>query len=223
MKGFRSTYPCEERRIELNKKLVDTIILLAQAVNDEDKKEKCLRPKYDYLLGQAIRDYLIPEANWHVSEKAAKTWKALTNVDLKFENFQEARKFKKSNDEGIQRERETLIGIDILDKLKNNTKFKFNDFFIAEHTIPVSDITNKLNDIIKNDQIKDKQEAVKSVLDKMHITRLLKSEDANIIVQDNRIEDYKKINSDFNFDEATSEEVFEKFKTHYYKDITIAN
>ena len=72
--------------------------------------------------------------------------------------------------------------------VRKGDKVTFNSFFIQEHTTPVSDMIAALEKLQepKNEPLDIKD--IVSVLDKMHITQMLKKENNNINKNANRID-----------------------------------
>ena len=168
-KGFLPIPPIANRD-ELNAPL---IIIIINALKGVKLQMNNLIP-YDYLLNQAIRQYIIPEENWHLSKAAKELWDSITSEDIRKYNYKQpitcdraeqtpAKKFVGNN----------TTGSDI--KIKKGDRIPFNKLFSAEHMTPVSDIIKELkalNDITP--------ENVKAILDKSHICRVTKEEDRNI-------------------------------------------
>ena len=145
---------------------------------------------YDYLLNQAIRQYIIPEENWHLSKAAKELWDSITSEDIREYNYKQpitcdraeqtpAKKFVGNNSTGSEK------------KKKKGDIIPFNKLFSAEHMTPVSDIIKELkalNDITP--------ENVKAILDKIHICRVTKEEDRNIKPKYGRGIDIESIKND---------------------------
>ena len=169
LKGFLPIPPIANRD-EVNAPL---IIIIINALKGVKLQMNNLIP-YDYLLNQAIRQYIIPEENWHLSKAAKELWDSITSEDIRKYNYKQpitcdraeqtpAKKFVGNN----------TTGSDI--KIKKGDRIPFNKLFSAEHMTPVSDIIKELkalNDITP--------ENVKAILDKIHICRVTKEEDRNI-------------------------------------------
>lgn len=168
-KGFLPVPPIANRD-ELNAPL---IIIIINALKGVKLQMNNLIP-YDYLLNQAIRQYIIPEENWHLSKAAKELWDSITSGDIRKYNYKQpitcdraeqtpAKKFVGNNS----------TGSDI--KIKKGDIIPFNKLFSAEHMTPVADIIKKLKAL---DDITP--ENVKAILDKIHICRVTKEEDKNI-------------------------------------------
>lgn len=184
-KGFLPV-PLIANRDELNAPL---IIIIINALKGVKLQMNNLIP-YDYLLNQAIRQYIIPEENWHLSKAAKELWDSITSDDIRKYNYKQpitcdraeqtpAKKFVGNNS----------TGSDI--KIKRGDRISFNKLFSAEHMTPVSDIIKELkalNDITP--------ENVKAILDKIHICRVTKEEDRNIKPKYGRGIDIESIKND---------------------------
>ena len=168
-KGFLPIPPIANRD-ELNAPL---IIIIINALKGVKLQMNNLIP-YDYLLNQAIRQYIIPEENWHLSKAAKELWDSITSGDIRKYNYKQpitcdraeqtpAKKFVGNNS----------TGSDI--KIKRGDRIPFNKLFSAEHMTPVADIIKELKAL---DDITP--ENVKAILDKIHICRVTKEEDKNI-------------------------------------------
>jgi hypothetical protein len=81
-------------------------------------------------------------------------------------------------------------------------KIPFNLLFIEEHTTPVSDVIKALKDAYRSDP---KEQTIVDVLDKMHITKMRKTENIEIKLSSNRITP-----ADYNSHDA--KEVFDKIR-----------
>lgn len=181
-KGFLPVPPIANRD-ELNDPL---IIIIINALKGVKLQMNNLIP-YDYLLNQAIRQYIIPEENWHLSKAAKELWDSITSEDIREYNYKQpitcdraeqtpAKKFVGNNS----------TGSDI--KIKKGDIIPFNKLFSAEHMTPVSDIIKELKAL---DDITP--ENVKAILDKIHMCRVTKEEDRNIKPKYGRGIDIEKI------------------------------
>ena len=176
----------EEERICRNKPLVDTIISLL----DAKKVFKNNPIQFGYLLNQAVRQYIIPQDHWHISEAAKKVWDSITDDDIRKFTFQQQIDINKLDD--------TMeIGESII--IEEGKKTPFNKIFISEHITPVSDVIK----VLENHQSPLCPDDVMKILDKMHIARILQSENKIITQRNNRwtdfsdIPDYKQLVDDF--------------------------
>lgn len=129
-----------------------------------------------YLLGQSIRQYDVPEKNYHISQAAKERWDELSNdcirnywyhKQVKCDKLTAAKKYKLYK--GSKKEGEEEL-------LHPGGMFVFRRMFHEEHTIPVSLIMNELTDNSKTSNKKD----IEKLLDSMHISILLKDEDRAI-------------------------------------------
>ena len=163
-------FPPIANRDELNAPL---IIIIINALKGVKLQMNNLIP-YDYLLNQAIRQYIIPDENWHLSEAAKELWDSITSEDIRKYNYKQpitcnlanqtpAKKFVGNNSTGSEI------------KIKKGDIIPLNKLFSAEHMTPVADIIKELkalNDITP--------ENVKAILDKIHICSVTKEEDRTI-------------------------------------------
>lgn len=172
----------EEERVRRNKPLVDIILTLlkAKAVFQNNPIQ------YGYLLNQAVRQYIIPQDHWHISEAAKKVWDSITDDDIQKFTFQQQININKFDD--------TMeIGESII--IEEGKKMPFNKIFISEHITPVSDVIK----VLEHRQDSLTPELVAELLDKMHIARILQSENKEIEKRSGRwtdfsdIPDYKQI------------------------------
>ncbi len=143
---------------------------------------------YRYLLNQAIRQYIIPDENWHLSVKAKALWESITSekhiekynykqlIDCDRANQTHAKKFDGANSKGS----------DI--KIKRGDKISFNKLFTAEHMTPVADIIKELESLPAITPAN-----VEAVLDKIHICRVTKEEDKSIQPKYGRGTNYNNI------------------------------
>lgn len=170
-------------RTALNQPLVDIVILALKGRQLSTNKEV----DYDYILNHCIRQYIIPEDNWHLSKAAQELWDSLTSDDIRKYDYKQpihcdranqtlAKRFKGSNSKGS----------DV--KIHKGDVIPFNNLFTAEHMTPVADIIKDLK------KLKDiTPEAVTNVLDKIHICRITKEEDRKIKPSVGRGTDYNDI------------------------------
>ena len=147
----------------------------------------------EYLLGQIIRQVNIPTERRHLSKKAIEKWEELELEKDKIwdYNYQDKVKCNLSKEVTI----EEFIGSSSKsqsNRLSGDCDFKFRNVFHDEHIVPINDVLNKLLRIPK-DQLT--HEEISRYLDKLHLCRILKSEDRNIRPKYNRDEDldFRKI------------------------------
>lgn len=157
--------------------------------------------KFSYLLGQAIRHWIIPAENWHTSEAAMTVWKKISDKKITQRRYKESFTCKPSAmDMVVPRfsgsakdfEKLDLLRIQIEEKTpKGKRKLKqyaFSDIFIAEHTTPVADIIDALAECYtKFHETTEYKDKIKEVLNKIHITQMLRIEDRRIVMCKTRI------------------------------------
>ena len=128
------------------------------------------------LLGQSIRQYDVPEKNYHISQAAKERWDELSNdcirnywyrKQVKCDKLTVAKRFKLYK--GSEKEGKEEL-------LNPGDPLVFRQMFHEEHTIPVSLIMNELTGSSKISTMKD----IEGLLDSMHISILLKDEDRDI-------------------------------------------
>lgn len=145
----------------------------------------------DYLLGQIIRQIDVPAERKHLSVGAKEKWKELgfDEKDIWKYNYQDwiscntsvtAIKYKGASKNGVEV------------SVAKNGGFTFREVFHDEHIVPIHDI---LEELFKMPKEQLTHEIISEYLDKIHICRILKSEDRKICPKYKRgcELDYKKI------------------------------
>ncbi len=201
---------------EHNKILLDVIIAALQGYmqgnrgdqEEPSKEEQCgeVKSNFAYLLGQAIRQWRIPNDNWHTSKEAQKVWELIVDQttskhkDISREHlcYKETFTCKKEAEgmviprfKGTTRDFGKICYEKIykLDEKRKEKEYVFNDIFIAEHTTPIADIRDALEECYKRYnfcRIRLRREMT-LILDKIHITQMLRIEDRRIEECQNRI------------------------------------
>ena len=153
-------------------------------VDDFDRSQLQMK-NCNYLLGQVIRNCLVPEDRWYISEAAIDYWNKITDEDIWKYEYADKIKITKSD---------VLKNIGLYKGGKSKPEYttkrrgdiiQFNDLFHDEHMVDVSTIKKeieKLNPITP--------EGVKIILDQM---RILKEEDKRISTKSGRGTDMKYI------------------------------
>ena len=162
--------PPVPNRKSLNAPLIEIII---NALQGEKLPNNTMIP-YNYLLNQAIRQYIIPDENWHLSEKAKALWNSITSKDIREYNYQQPIECDCANHTRAMR----YIGANLKGskiKIKRGDIIPFNKLFTAEHMTPVADIKKELEVLTPITPA-----TVEAVLDKIHICRITKEEDKSI-------------------------------------------
>ncbi len=156
-------------------------------VDDFDRSQLQMK-NCNYLLGQVIRNCLVPEDRWYISEAAIDYWNKITDEDIWKYEYADKIKITKSD---------VLKNIGLYKGGKSKPEYttkrrgdiiQFNDLFHDEHMVDVSTIKKeieKLNPITP--------EGVKIILDQMRIARILKEEDKRISTKSGRGTDMKYI------------------------------
>lgn len=164
--------------------------------------------KFSYLLGQAIRHWIIPAGNWHTSEAAMRVWNMIVDKGNS--------KHKEINH--LRYKEPILITDDniMIPRFKGSTRdfakldphifhggkqYAFNEIFVAEHTTPVVDImtamTQCYNELKDQGKLGILQQEVGNILDNIHITQMLRIEDRRIKTTQARIQpSLQKLNAD---------------------------
>lgn len=163
----------ETERKKRNEPIIKAIQFFLKALK---KVEKNKTPHdYEYLLGQTIRQYEPAENHQHVSIGAWEYWKIEASDNEDIRQFQYDWKYKKKQN--------------VQAKKKQKDQFEnFNTHFIQEHTTPVADIKKEL---INKNSINHR--SIKKILEKMHISRILKTEDKAIQKNSGRGLDFEEI------------------------------
>lgn len=163
--------PPVPNRKALNAPLIEIII---NALQGERLPNNTMIP-YNYLLNQAIRQYIIPDKNWHLSIKAKDLWDSITSkrqieeyhyqqlIECDYANQTPAKIYVGANTKG------SYI------KIKRGEMIPFNKLFTAEHMTPVADIKKELEALTNITPVD-----VEAVLDRIHICRVTKEEDKSI-------------------------------------------
>lgn len=184
---------------EHNKLLLEVILATLKGyVSEEQSKNnpRCIDDeidvgKFSYLLGQSIRHWITPNDNWHISKAALEVWKKISgNIPMPHFRYKESLKSKRCIT--IPRFKGSNRDYGKIEPFYMDTthKYAFNDIFVAEHTIPVADIMNALVELYKSKSWNDANELkqkIKEILDKMHITQMLKIEERRITKCNKRI------------------------------------
>ena len=206
--------PSDDIRQAINMPLVEMIKhALIGRVN-------CQRPKksqgvgYNYILNQSVRQYVVPEENIHVTVDAQALWDKLflnspePKPDIRVYAYQD--KMYPTND---------VIDIETYDGNSKNKPIKrnvvkgkpieFNKYFIEEHTTPIADMVKTLLHALEtSNQNKLSSSEIVDILDKMHVTKMLKVENSKILLNNGRIEPNDIIT-------MTSQEIFNKIIQSY--------
>ena len=129
----------------------------------------------NYLLGQVIRNCIVPEERWYISAAALECWNSITDVDIwKYEYADKIRITKSDLLENLGIYKGGRNTPEFITKRRGDV-IQFNDLFHDEHMVDVSTIKKeieKLNPITPA--------GVKEILDQMWMARILKKEDKRI-------------------------------------------
>lgn len=184
--------PTDAQRKEINEAVVEIIKYALYGKKEYPKPKGTYSPGFGYLLGQSVRQYIVSEGNIHITEEAKALWDQLfTDLDGKVPDIRvygyQDRIEAQRDGSGLDKYKGSSKTSEKTDVRKGD-KVTFNSFFIQEHTTPVSDMIAALEKLQepKNEPLDIKD--IVSVLDKMHITQMLKKENNNINKNANRIE-----------------------------------
>lgn len=233
MKDIKNKSAIDTEKQEL---LLDLIIVAVKGFvaisqnkeEEEDDLEKTCKAaniNFSYLLGQAIRQWQIPEDNWHVSEAAQELWKKITS-DEEISRFVYKETFTCAATTqipcflGTKRKFEALN----ITTFEEKEKYAFNEIFISEHTIPVSDIRDAIVECYKNHRSFPcrLRGEIRAILNKMHITRMLKVEDRRININTKRIatlSSYPQYGSIYKYLKYTTDNIYEEICKKCYSDL----
>lgn len=197
----------EKQRHATNEPLVKMIACALDGVENYHKSKGCYGSNYKYLLNQCIRQYLVPDKNIHISQEAKRVWESMgfKIEDIYLHTYQDpiipmhnilVRTYK-----GTKKKLKRL-------NLTVGKKISFNSVFIEEHTTPVKDVTMALMYAYQTPNC-DKKSAIIELLDKMHITKMLKYENEKIKKNTNRINInyYIELSSEFIFDKIVNADI----------------
>ena len=177
--------PTDNQRRDINEAVVEIIKYALYGKKKYPKPKDTYSPSFNYLLNQSIRQYIIPEQNIHVTEAANDLWNQLFTDSNG--NVPDIRVYAYQDTNIAQSDMANLAMYSGRNNQSTNTnvvigqKVKFNSFFIQEHTTPVADMIAALEALQaqKGELLLDSKDVV-AVLDKMHITQMLKREDKGI-------------------------------------------
>ncbi len=177
-------------------KILDIIINLLQGIksNNEiiettnEKKVMSLRG-CSYLLNQTLRQYNLPQEHYFISEKAFVLWKKISTDNIFNYTYRDKvvknvdcevliDKYKGSEKTPYQKEL----------SIKKGSTFIYNDVFTDEHIVTVSNIIEEMLQLPTYDYV-----SIKSILEKIYICKMLKSEDHMIKNKRKRSTDYREV------------------------------
>lgn len=176
-------------------KILDIIINLIIGIkNNNQLSEKnnsntmCL-VGCSYLLNQTIRQYQISQSHYFVSEKAFELWNRISTDDI----------FKYTYRDKVVKNTEYEVTINKYKgsektpfekslPIKKGDSFIYNDVFIDEHIVTVSNIIDELLNLPTYDYL-----SIIKILDKIYICKMLKTEDHIIKNRSNRSTDYREV------------------------------
>lgn len=158
-----------------NDHIIKTITCFVEAYHSLDRNV-AEHGGIKYLLGQTIRQYAMPAEKCHISKAALEQWNRLTGFDIRNFWYREMVKCDVLEGEEILHR---YIGSSSKSKnlliLHRDSVFCFRKVFHVDHVVPVSLI---LEELVKLDCCTT--EKIQAILDKMHVCRILKSEDRRL-------------------------------------------
>lgn len=180
----------ESNRHNMNAPLVQMIKYALTGVDmDCERKRGRDGVGYGYLLNQSVRQYIIPKSNIHVTKKAAQLWlqlgMSMDEMDEEYILYHEYR--------DVFEPKKSLSAVDTYKGAKKEKVAvsveagvcrPFNTLFIDEHTTPVSDVIKALKSKCGNNPC---EEDIIEVLDKIHITKMLRMENHSLSPTSGRI------------------------------------
>lgn len=172
-------------RKKYNTPLVEMIKLALENLAKNTNNNNVNTISYNYLLGQCIRQYILPGKNIHVTIDASTLWDNIVKGVSSLPNIRDYVYQDRVVSNNSISNVETYKGTSkskVYINLNKGDKFKYNDIFIDEHTVPVSDIVKALK-LLPNPTCSD----IADILDKMHIVKMRRSENAKITRQSARI------------------------------------
>ena len=195
---FYEGMPSVENREKVNAPLVKVIRQLLIGLHMGKPASNTMAPSYSYLLGQSIRQYIVPKENIHITIKANELWNkmGLSKQNMLLYVYQNAIQPLMSVS-SVQTYKGTKQRSPITIDIKANEKIAYNLLFIEEHATPVKDVTGVLKyEFQQNNDITYQQ--IIDILDKMHIVRMLKIENMEIKKATGRISvsDYIKYSTE---------------------------
>jgi hypothetical protein len=168
----------------MNAPLVEMIKQALIGINSS-KKIAGRFASYGYLLNQCVRQYVIPQSNIHVTKAAAKLWEDLglskddiLKIEYRDTIIPQITCYNVNTYRGVKK-----YGIEPLE-VEAGKKRPYNSLFIDEHTTPVSDVIKALKSKCGNNPC---EEDIIEVLDKIHITKMLRMENHSLSPTSGRI------------------------------------
>ncbi len=142
-----------------------------------------------YLLNQIIRQYIPSEENFHISKAGYELWKEISSESIWGYSYTNKIIYEGTYDITLEKYTgNSSVTQSIV--LHHGDKFSLNDFYTDEHMI---DVASTIEVLIRCDPINPQN--IKSILDEIHIARILKSEDKRLKPNHNRLKDidYKRM------------------------------
>ena len=141
-----------------------------------------------YLLNQTIRQYQLSQDHYHVSEKAQKLWDSISTDSIFNYTYRDKVTKDVEGEVVIEKFRGGEGKSYATTTIKCGDYFVFKDVFTDEHIVTVSNIIGELLNLPEYNY-----EAIENVLNKIHVCKMLKSEDRSIKRKRNRSTDYREV------------------------------
>lgn len=178
-----------------NSAIIEAILVMLEGYHSCEKNaganEACDKKSYSYLIFQCIRQYQIPADHYFSSQKAVEKWNELTSENINdFPGFKDTFTCEKVKGNPVHYLKYTgskKTG-EPAEAKEGDSPIKFNDVFHYDHIVPVSLIFQTIIDL--NDPDYD---AVKEILEKMYVCRLLKEEDRKLSRTKGRTMDFRQV------------------------------
>ena len=170
----------------MENKVLDIIIEFIKGYNAKDSRllsedGKSGINSCNYLLPQIIRQYCLNVNQIYISTEAINLWNQISGEPIFDYWYRDKVTMTKDGEVEIEEYVGNSNKPKELRKLKKNDTFTFRDVFHDEHIIPIKMIVDELV------ALKDPNyENVKSILDKLAVCRMLKTQDRKIIHKYNR-------------------------------------
>lgn len=137
------------------------------------KKGKTLRPRY--ITGQLVRDVILPDENYYVSEKAKELWESMSDDNIFDVMFTQTFKVKRDVDlpqyVGSAKEPREIK------HFSAGKSVQYRSVFHDEHIVPVVHVVDKLYDLSLEELT---PENVEKILLTLVICKILKEEDRKL-------------------------------------------
>lgn len=180
-------------RIQLNSFIIDMVITCLKACSVNQTRSN-IKVEANYLLSQILRQYIIPQSNWHVSKAAEAAWSTITSSPIGSYTYKQpfiADKLCSSISiptyKGASRKEQSILTIN------PGQTVQFNQLFVCEHITPIADVIKALKSLnLQNNP--NLRSQVTDILEKICICRILRTEDRSISRSSHRVSPQLLIN-----------------------------